>query len=253
MFDIFVSSSLLIFVYMTLWFSISLVLRRNDVADFAWGLGFIVVSCTLSLAFPYANHLNLISLLISVWGIRLSSHIYKRLKRSNEDERYANWRKEWGKNVAVRSYLQVFILQGLFMFLICFPVFFSVFSSRQLGYLGYVGILVWLFGFLFESVSDYQLANFVKIKKPGQVMQSGLWHYSRHPNYFGEVVSWWGIGLISLEAGLNLLSFVGPLTITCLILFVSGVPLLEKKYENNLEFKEYKKRTSVFVPWFSKV
>jgi steroid 5-alpha reductase family enzyme len=110
-----------------------------------------------------------------------------------------------------------------------------------------VGVLVWLVGFYFEAVGDWQLKKFIKNpENKGKIMQSGLWAYSRHPNYFGEVTMWWGIWLLNFSQ--NWWTVVGPMTITFLILKVSGVPLLEKKYEGNKEFEDYKKRTSIFLP-----
>jgi len=245
--------AILIFAYMNFWFAVSIVLKRNDVADLAWGLGFVLIAITLSATHPSENHLNLISLLVSIWGIRLATHIYKRLKKTTEDQRYLDWRLSWGKFFLIRSYLQVYLLQGLFMFLIALSISLSISGKTMpIQSLGLVGLSVWIIGFLFESIADKQLAKFVKTKKPGEVMQTGLWKYSRHPNYFGEVTQWWGIALIALESSNRLFLFISPLTITLLILFVSGVPLLEKKYAGNLEFEKYKKRTSVFFPWFPK-
>lgn len=249
--SIFLSVAVLIFSYMTFWFFVSLIAKRNDVADLAWGIGFIVVCVYLLLFTNSSIPLKIISLFTTIWGIRLASHIYSRLKKTTEDSRYLAWRQEWGKSFFIRSYLQVYLLQGLFMYLISLS---AIISSESISHslpLSIVGAIVWIIGFFFESVADKQLSDFVKIKNPGQVMQTGLWKYSRHPNYFGEVTQWWGIFVISLSAS-NLLSIFSPLTITLLILFVSGIPLLEKKYQGNLEFEEYKKRTSVFIPWFPK-
>lgn len=248
---IFLSVAALIFVYMTFWFVVSLVLKRNDVADFAWGIGFIVVCLYLLFISSSSLSLKIISLLTTIWGIRLASHIYSRLKKTSEDSRYLAWRQEWGKTFFLRSYFQIYLLQGLFMFLISLSAVVTASSTTYISPNTFIGIAIWIIGFLFESIADKQLTNFVKTKKQGEVMQSGLWKYSRHPNYFGEVTQWWGIFIISLSASNNL-SILSPLTITFLILFVSGVPLLEKKYEGNAEFEKYKKRTSVFIPWFPK-
>ena len=115
--------------------------------------------------------------------------------------------------------------------------------------LDFIGVLVWIFGFFFESVGDAQLAKFIKdpVNK-GKLMQQGLWRYTRHPNYFGEVTQWWGIWLIALSVSHGLLGIIGPITITILILFVSGIPLLEKKYTSRADFEEYKQTTSIFIP-----
>lgn len=249
---VFLSVFLLIVCYQTVWFLISLILKRNDIADYAWGMGFVFVCFYLLLFTTPTLNLKIISLLTLIWGLRLSGHIYQRLVRSEEDSRYAQWRKDWEKTFFLRSYLQVFLLQGLFMFFISLSAITATFTKNFSAPLVILGVIVWLKGFFFESVADNQLRQFVKNPdSKGHVLQSGLWKYSRHPNYFGEVTQWWGIFLIALSSN-NYLSLVSPLTITFLILFVSGVPLLEKKYQGRPEYESYKKRTSVFIPWFPK-
>lgn len=250
--NIFVGIASFIFVYMSFWFILSLVFKRNDVADLAWGMGFVSIATILTFLHPGNRHLFLIFLLVSIWGVRLSSHIFRRISQNPEDKRYLEWRESWGKLFYVRSYLQVFLLQGIFMFLISLSIMFSSTEAKKIGVISILGLLIWISGFLFESISDNQLFEFAKTKKPGQIMQTGLWHYSRHPNYFGEVTQWWGIALISFESSQTFMTFISPLTITWLILFVSGIPLLENKYKDNPEFIKYKSKTSVFIPWFPK-
>lgn len=121
--------------------------------------------------------------------------------------------------------------------------------SDQLIFANFLGLVIWLIGFFFEAVGDAQLSEFLKNpKNKGKIIQTGLWRYTRHPNYFGEVAQWWGIWLITLGIPLGWFGIIGPLTITVLILFVSGVPLLEKKYQGRADFEAYKKQTSVFFP-----
>lgn len=253
--SIFLDVLMFVFLYMSSWFLVSLLVKRNDIADFAWGLGFISITIFLGKEYQiYYDHFSIITLLTLVWGIRLSSHILRRLLKNHEDSRYQAWRQEWGKYFYIRSFFQVFLLQGLFMFLISFSAVFAS-QSRDLpfSFPTLLGFLVWLKGFYFESVADKQLSDFVKNPaNKGTLLSTGLWKYSRHPNYFGEVVQWWGISIIALSASQNLLVLVSPLTITTLILFVSGVPLLEKKYAGRPDFEEYKKKTSIFIPWFPK-
>jgi steroid 5-alpha reductase family enzyme len=242
--------ALILLGYMTVWFLISIIQKRNDIADVAWGMGFILlawVSFFLSDTFPLRG--LMVNILVSVWGIRLAWHIYRRNKGKTEDYRYLAWRKEWGRWFLIRSYLQVYLLQGVFLFLIIQPVLLINTSIEAIGLLDVFGALVWLIGFYFESVGDSQLKQFVSNPtNKGKVMDQGLWRYTRHPNYFGEVTMWWGIFIFALSVSGGYYTIVGPLTITCLILFVSGVPLLEKKYAGRPDFEEYKKRTSVFFP-----
>ena len=233
-----VLSAAVIFIFMTLAFILATIKKRNDIADVAWGIGFILVAIFNTLYYPQANTFA-ISFLTSIWGFRLASHIYKRNKNKPEDFRYQQWRNEWGKFFLIRSYLQVFLLQGFFMLLISMPIILAIKSFS------YFGLIVWLIGFAFESIGDQQLANFIKDpQNKGKVMDQGLWAYTRHPNYFGEVTMWWGIWLISG----NPLAIIVPLTISFLIIFVSGIPLLEKKYENDPLYKVYKSKTSIFFP-----
>ncbi len=243
--------ALVLFVYMNLWFVVSLVKKRNDVADVAWGLGFMLMAWT-SFFLAEGSGLRglLVSILVSMWGLRLAWHIHTRNKGKKEDYRYLEWRKESGKWFYPRSYAQVYLLQGFLLYLIALPVL-SINNSMasSLGWLDLVGIAVWLLGFFFEVVGDAQLAQFIKNpSNKGKLMRSGLWSYTRHPNYFGEVTLWWGIFIVSLGSGSFIYSIVGPITITVLILFVSGIPLLEKKYKGRPDFEEYKKRVSIFLP-----
>jgi steroid 5-alpha reductase family enzyme len=245
------SLALILLGYMTCWFLISVIKKRNDVADVAWGLGFVLLAW-ISFFLSQINSQRglLVTALVSIWGLRLALHIYRRNKGKQEDYRYLAWRKEWGKWFIIRSYLQVYVLQGLFLFLIIQPVLFINKSIGTIGLLDIFGVLIWLVGFYFESVGDRELKQFVSNPaNKGKIMDQGLWRYTRHPNYFGEVTQWWGIFIIALSIPNALFTIVGPLTITCLILFVSGVPLLEKKYAGRPDFE---KRTSVFFPLFPK-
>ena len=241
---------LVLFFYMTFWFVVSVVKKRNDVADIAWGLGFPLLSWVAFFIYGFSPISLLTNILITLWGLRLAYYIYRRNSRKPEDARYQAWRQDWQKNFYLRSFLQVFMLQGFFLFLIVQP---SIFINRSLSsdfnFLTILGLIVWLIGFYFEVVGDWQLAQFIKNpQNKGKIMQQGLWRYTRHPNYFGEVTLWWGIFIIALSNPNSFFTIIGPLTITVLILFVSGVPLLEKKYDSNPDFQEYKKRTSVFFP-----
>ena len=241
--------------YMTLWFLISLLKRRNDVADVAWGLGFLLLAWTsFFLAGGSGTRGLLVCILVSLWGLRLAWYIHARHRGKAEDFRYLAWRREWGKWFYVRSYAQVYLLQGALLFTVASPVLMINRSpGGTFGFLNRIGVCVWLFGFLFESVGDAELARFAKDpQNQGKILQSGLWRYTRHPNYFGEVVQWWGIWLVAIGVPGGWSSIFGPLTITFLILKVSGIPMLEKKMAENPDFAEYKRRTSVFLPWFPK-
>jgi steroid 5-alpha reductase family enzyme len=171
-----------------------------------------------------------------------------------EDFRYAKWREEWGKWLIPRSFLQVYMLQGFFMYIISLSVSLPKDAGDTYSIpLLVTGLVIWIAGFFFEAVGDYQLKVFLADSaNRGKIMNRGLWHYTRHPNYFGEATMWWGIFLLALSGGASLLTVLSPLTITGLLLFVSGVPLLEKAMADKPGYAEYAARTSIFVPWFPK-
>ncbi len=241
--------------YMTFWFLISLIKRRNDVADVAWGLGFVLLAWTsFFLSGGLGTRGVLVDILVSIWGLRLAWHIHGRHRGKAEDFRYMAWRRAWGKWFYARSYAQVYLLQGALLFVVALPVLMINRSTGiSFGILNGIGGCIWVLGFIFESVGDAELARFAKDpRNRGKIMQSGLWRYTRHPNYFGEVVQWWGIWLLAVGVPGGWFGIVGPLTITFLILKVSGIPMLEKKMAENPDFVEYKRRTSVFLPWLPK-
>lgn len=245
--------ALILFGYMSLWFLISVVKKRNDVADVAWGLGFILLTWSSFFLFASFSLRGLIaSILVSIWGSRLAWHIHRRNRNKKEDYRYLAWRQEWGRFFYIRSYFQVYLLQGALLYLIIVPVLLiNSNAGSSFNVIDSLGILVWLLGFFFEAVGDAQLARFLQDPaNRGKIMQSGLWRYSRHPNYFGEVTQWWGLFLLALSLPSGWIGIIGPLTITILILKVSGIPMLEKKMAENPGFAEYKRKTSIFIPWF---
>lgn len=242
---------LAVWVYMTLVFVAALLKKDNSIVDAAWGLGYILIT---ALAFVQAPGIVprrlLLSLFILLWGLRLMIHIATRNRGKGEDFRYAKWRREWGRWFLIRSYFQVYMLQGAFMIVIAWPVY-VLFTSqaRGLGWLDALGAGLWLTGFYFESVGDAQLRRFKKDPaNKGRIMTEGLWRYTRHPNYFGEAVMWWGLFLIALSAPRGWTAVVSPLLITVLLLRVSGVTMLEKKYRDHPEFEAYARRTSAFFP-----
>ena len=248
-------SAAAVFLYMTGVFIVALIKKNNSVVDVAWGPGFIMVAfLTFFLERGIVARHVLITGLVLVWGVRLAVHISVRNRGKGEDFRYAKWRREWGRWFIPRSFFQIFMLQGLFLLLIVSPVVIVNQSSMTgLSPLDAASAALWLVGFLFEAVGDHQLRQFKKkAENRGKHMTSGLWKYTRHPNYFGEAALWWGTSLIALCVPGGWAAVIGPLTITFLLLKVSGVTMLEKKYKGNPDFAAYARRTSVFFPWFPK-
>lgn len=242
-----------LFGYMCFWYLISIIVKRNDVADIGWGLGFILLAW---LSFSLENmpsHAIMTNILITIWGLRLSLHIGTRLIKQQEDFRYATWRKEW-KHFHLRSFLQVFMLQGSLLFIVAVPIIrLNISEEISSPAFTWLGTLLWLTGFLFETVADLQLRKFKAAPdNRGRLLTSGLWKYSRHPNYFGDAVQWWGIFVIALAYTGSWWTVISPILMTYLLRYVSGVPMLEKKYADHPEFQDYARKTPVFTPFFRK-
>jgi steroid 5-alpha reductase family enzyme len=237
------------------WYIISLIRGRNDVADVGWATYFIAIAIVIYTTHGYTSDLRLIPVaLVMFWGVRLSSHISARHARKGEDPRYLAWHQEWGNGLyfRVRSYLQVFLLQSIMALLISLPlVVMGTYGITSPVWLG-IGTAVWILGFTLETIADRQLARYLRHATEPGICCKGLWGYSRHPNYFGEATQWWGIWIMSIGSSFFLLAILGPITITYLLRFVSGVPLAEKSMKRHPDFEDYQKTTSIFVPWFKK-
>ncbi|MHB8127553.1 MAG: DUF1295 domain-containing protein [Mobilitalea sp.] len=246
---------LLILCYFIVFFIVGTLIKNNSTVDIGWGIGFVIVAWFVLLRDPQILLGQFIlTLLITLWGLRLFYYIAIRNFGKKEDFRYAVMRKAWGKWVIPRAFLQVYLLQGVFLYVISLSVILvSRESSRTDLPLLILGIIVWLVGFYFEAVGDYQLKVFIsKPENKGKIMMTGLWRYTRHPNYFGEATMWWGIYLLAFSSGASLLALLSPITITLLLVFVSGIPLLEKSMKKKPGFDEYARRTNIFLPWFPK-
>lgn len=228
----------------------SVLLRDAGVADVAWGLAFVAISVVaLGVGDGDEERSLLVLILVAVWGVRLAAHIAER--RDGEDRRYAEMR-ERHENFALRSLWSVFGTQALIAFVISLPiqVVATDASPADLGVLAWAGATIATFGILFEAVADAQLRAFSKdASNKGEVMDRGLWRYSRHPNYFGETCVWWGIYITALETGSAWWTAIGPVLLTFLLLRVSGVSLTEKSIGSRRPgYAEYVRRTSAFVP-----
>lgn len=243
-------------IFLTIVFFIARRRNRYDLIDSAWGFTFIGIAIVGYLAQPRVlfSLQSLVSLLVIVWGMCLSLHIYHRWSRaSREDRRYNELRSKYSKNfggVAGGMYFKVYLVQAVLAWVISLPVIvINAAPSLDIGWYVWIGLVIWSIGFYFEAVGDAQLAKFTQnSRNKGKLMTQGLWRFTRHPNYFGEVTLWWGIFVICLAANLSLITVIGPLTITFLILFVSGVPLTERHFEGRPGWTEYMRKTSKFIP-----
>ena len=252
--NLYIYTIIAVFIFFNIAFAIGQSKKNNGLIDIAWGSGFVVLAITSYLVSPvWTIRSGILTTLVTLWGLRLAYHLFKRNWNRDEDYRYVAMRERWtkaGKNVYLTAYFKVYMSQMLLLFIISIPIFIVNFSTLEgLVWLDYIGIGVWIIGYFFEVVGDAQLKDFISKKEnKGKLMKSGLWKYTRHPNYFGEATMWWGIFLIAFTVGGLFPPILSPLLITYLLLFVSGVPLLEKKYKDHPEWAEYSRRTSKFVP-----
>lgn len=246
-------SALCVLITMISAFIVSHLNKDTSIVDIFWGVGFIIIALvTLFCSASYHPRKLLGTCLVIFWGLRLSTQILIRKIGKPEDPRYAKWKEQWGKNYIFYSFFYIFLAQAVAMFIIAYPIVLINATDAQPGLnsLDLLGLLLWGIGFLFESIADWQLYSFLKNPlNKGKILTSGLWRYSRHPNYFGEASMWWGIFLIALNCPYGITAIISPLLISYLLLFVSGIPPAEKILENNSDFIAYKKRTSVFFPW----
>lgn len=253
--NIYLVTLFVLWLYFTIVFLIAQVKKSNSIVDIAWGLGFVIVALTSFLLKTNGSIQSLIiTIFVFLWGFRLSYHLFKRNWNKPEDYRYVEMREQWkNKNPLFQYYVKIYMVQMILLFIIAQPIIIvHAVPSQSFGILQYFGIVVWLIGYFFEVIGDFQLKEFImNPNNKGKLIRTGLWKYTRHPNYFGEATMWWGIYLISLGSGM-FWAIISPITITYLLVFVSGVPLLEKKMESNPDFADYKAKTSKFIPWISK-
>lgn len=234
-----------------------LALIRNDYStvDVFWGLAQVAMVGVLLVIFtPLSWSVGLVLSALSLWGVRLSYYLFKRNWHKPEDFRYQAMRKKWVKFEKLQAYFNVFLLQSAFAFLMSMSVLALMGETTvQMPYVFGVGGALFITGFIFEALADHQLMQFKAQAEKHTILDTGVWGLSRHPNYFGEVTLWWGIGLMALahaSTGLTaLLMMISPITITYLLLFLSGIPLLEKRYEGNADYEAYQSRVRPFFPF----
>jgi steroid 5-alpha reductase family enzyme len=247
--NLLIINTVILFIYMTLGFALARQRQHLDTVDAAWGLGFVLVAWAVELQAPSLRSL-VVALLVSIWGLRLSSHIWRRNQGRDDDPRYRELTAQWRGNIWAQAYLRIFLLQGVLIWLVSLPVVMT--AGQQLsgrGWLTLVGALVWLVGFSFEATADRQLRQFLASKNHPKLLQTGLWRYSRHPNYFGELVQWWGLGLIALQTSFGWIGLLGPALLSYLIIFVSGLPPIERRHQHDPLYQAYRSRTSALIPW----
>lgn len=247
-------SLLVALAYMTLLWLLSLVKKDASIVDIFWGLGFVLLGAAyFVLTDGFIGRKILVTVLVGVWGLRLSLYILWRNWGRGEDYRYRRWREQAGERFWWTSLFRVFLLQGLVLWLVSLPILGAQFyeSPHELTVVDLSGTVVWAIGFFFEAVGDWQLARFkADPANRGKVMRSGLWAYTRHPNYFGDATVWWGHFVIAAATTEGYWTILGPLLMTGLLLRVSGVALLERRQvETKPEYRDYIETTPAFFPW----
>lgn len=234
---------------------VSLVLRNASIVDITWGLGFVVVAWVSALRADAASGAaSVLVAMVTVWGLRLGVYLFWRNHGNGEDYRYVAMRRRWGKRFWLISLATVFVLQGALMWIVSLPVQVAHVGDARDGALAgvalVIGLALYAIGLLFEVVGDAQLARFkADPTNEGKVMRSGLWRYTRHPNYFGDACVWWGVGIVAQAVTGTWWALLGPLVMNILLLRVSGVALLERSLRKRKpDYAEYVRTTSAFVP-----
>ncbi len=222
----------------------------TSIANFTWGGGVMLVSLYTLFAFSefHTRQLMLTAMMVA-WAGRLIRFVY--LRYTGNDPRFTTWKFQGLKGLLINS-IWVFGQSFMIALMSCPIVLVNTYNLPGITFLDCLGALMWIGGYVYETVSDQQLSAFMSDpKNKGKVMRFGLWRYSRHPNYFGEITMWWAVGLITLSVPFGWAAFIAPIAITVSLLFVTGVTWIEKTFEDNPEYQDYRKKTSMLIPWFS--
>lgn len=257
MLTLFLEAFLIIFILVTLLWGLSVIIKNVSIVDLFWGMGFVIVN-----AFYVFNSGNffprkiLLLVLVTLWGLRLFIYLSWRNIGKGEDFRYQEFRRNYGaERYWWFSYFQVFLLQGVLIMFVSLPLLGANAKTEASGlnWIDYLGMVVFIIGFIFEAGGDFQLARFKQDPgNKGKVLNSGFWKYTRHPNYFGDSAVWWSFGIFSIAAG-SYWTVIGSIIMTLLIIKVSGVALLEKSLNDaKPQYREYIQKTNSFFPWFPK-
>jgi steroid 5-alpha reductase family enzyme len=255
-----INFAILIAMIIALW---AYAVRIRDVSfiDAFWAIGMVILAWTSWAQIDgQGRRADVILVLTSIWGLRLGWHLFARWRSHGEDPRYANiigglietkgW--SWPKT----ALLAVFLTQAPLLFITSLPAQIGIWASEGgrtiMGPVAWAGAMLAIIGILFESVGDAQLKAFrANPANTGKVLDTGLWRYTRHPNYFGDACTWWGIWLVAAETGpWGWASVVGPLFLTFTLTNWSGKPLLERGLKKSRPaYAAYVARTSGFIPW----
>ena len=242
----------LLFAY----FGSLLSLKKNNVThvDTMWSLFFVLNALYFYSVFPASLRSSLIILLVLFWGVRLAIYLTYRNWGKPEDTRYLKIRQNNEPHFRYKSAYIIFGFQAILAWIVGSILFIAIENNHPITWLDNLGFIVILFGIAYESIADYQLMQFKNdIKNRGKLLQSGLWKLSRHPNYFGEILVWWGFFITTLTTGFHY-NLIAPLLMTFLILRFSGVTLLEANLTSKFdEYDNYQKKVNTIIPRFWKI
>ncbi|MFC9514352.1 DUF1295 domain-containing protein [Nocardiaceae bacterium NPDC056970] len=223
---------------------------RHNVVDVSWGAGFVVIALVAA-AFGDGDAWRrwLLAALVAVWGLRLASHMARRTSGKGEDPRYEKLLDDAGGNRTLTAIRKIYLTQGVALWFVSLPVQVAAVTHGGVGVFTFLGVAVWLVGFVFESVGDAQMSAFkADPAHRGTVMDRGLWGWTRHPNYFGDACVWWGIFLIAAQTWPGVLTILSPLAMTYFLVYATGARLLEQRMAQRPGYRDYQQRTAYFVP-----
>jgi len=226
--------------------------KTDKLTDLSYSLTFIILTIIAIILSKFTILKSIVFMMIIAWGLRLGIFLFIRIRKMKRDKRFDGMRESFFR------FLKFWVLQGLAVWVILIPALF--FINSNLTEVMWVGFIIWALGLILESTADFQKYNFKQNEKnKDRFIQSGIWKYSRHPNYFGEILCWVGIYIFvfaSLTSLQKIVSLASPLFIIILLLFVTGLPPLEKyadkKWGKQKDYQEYKRKTSILIPWIPK-
>lgn len=260
--DIIIISLVIIIPFETISYIIYRIKKQLNFTDIAWPLGFILLATIFYKMIDDINYISnfantnisyikirdIMFWLVIIWGARLFYHLLIR-NLNIKDDRYNNLTKDWQKFYELQVFLKIFLVQGLITTIIILPALASIKSNTKANIFSYIFIITWIAGFIIEALADFQLINFLKTAKKNDVLTDGIWKYSRHPNYLGELIMWWSIFAISLSGSYqNLITIFGPILLTYIIIFKSGINIINKEFIKNKKYQEYCKNTAKLIP-----
>lgn len=241
-----------VYLYFFICYLISIKKKDFSLFDLAWATG-LLLPLALAAFFtpPLSTGKIILVTLVLVWAVRLTSHLSMRYRTHGKDRRYQKMESSWGNRWQLHGFFKVFLIQATLAWIIILPEILYLLLDHKvsIGPLSLVGIVVALIGFRIEAIADSQLADFKNDPSHPPFLQEGLWKYSRHPNYVGEVLFWWGVWIFC-SAHVPIWTVISPLTLHLLIRYVSGVPLVEEQWKKNPAFAAYAASVPVFWPFF---